>query len=129
MTSDRHRVLVVDGDDKVLDTAAVVLESLGYEVITARSGDEALAMLEAHAPLQVLMTEVVLPGDVAGRDLARFAKAAHPGIAVVYTTRYSPMLLLDSEAPRDGLLVRKPWDQNELKAELSKTFATMAQSC
>ncbi len=128
MTIGRVRVLVVDEDDKGLAAMAVMLESLGYEALTATSGDEALAMLQ-HQSIQVLMTEVVLTGDISGPDLARLAKEMNPAIAIVYTTRYSPMLLLDSEAPRDGPLIRKQWDEGELRTEVCKALATAAAAC
>lgn len=119
MKTARPNVLVVDDDDRVLDTAALVLGSLGYEAITAQSSDQAFAILETHPAIEVLLTDIVLPGSVRGSDLARVAKEANPGIAIVYTTRYSPMMLLDSEAPCDGPLIRKPWDRDELRATLS----------
>jgi CheY-like chemotaxis protein len=126
MKTARPNVLVVDDDDRVLDTATLLLGSLGYEAITAQSGDQAFAILEAHPAIEVLLTDIVLPGNVGGSDLARVAKEANPGIAIVYTTRYSPMLLLDSEAPCDGLLVRKSWDRDELRATLSDALDKVA---
>ena len=123
MESNGLIALIVDEDDSFLDIAVVVLESLGFAAVTAQDGDEALAILWSRPSIALLLTEIVLPGAVnRGSDLARFAKQANPCISIVYTTRYGPMLLLDSEAPRDGLLLRKGWDQGELKAALSNVL-------
>ena len=120
MQSNSQNVLIADEDDSFLDMAAITLESLGLSVIKARDGDEALAILQSCTSIAVLLTEIVLPGGVGGgSELARLAKEANPGISIIYTTRYSPMLLLDSEAPRDGRLLRKVRDRNELKSALS----------
>jgi CheY-like chemotaxis protein len=116
----RATVLVVDDDDAALDTAVVLLESLGYKAITARSDHDALGAMRLH-PVDVLFTDIVAGSIVDGPELARLARQVNPAIAVVYTTRYSPMFLLDSEAPRDGLLVRKPWQRGELGAVLEKS--------
>ncbi len=121
MTADyRATVLVVDDDDVALDTAAGLLRSLGYRAITAQSDRDALAAMRAHS-IDVLLTDIVAGSIVDGPELARLAREVNPGLAVVYTTRYSPMFLLDSEAPRDGLLVRKPWQRRELDAVLAKS--------
>ena len=108
MESSGLNALIVDEDDSFLGMAAVVLESLGFNAVTARDGDEALAILQSRPSIALLLTEIVVPGAVdGGSDLARLAKEANPRISIVYTTRYGPMLLLDSEAPCDGLLLRK----------------------
>jgi CheY-like chemotaxis protein len=116
----RATVLVVDDDDAALDTAVVLLESLGYKAITARSDHDPLGAMRRHA-VDILFTDIVAGSTVDGPELARLAREVNPAIAVVYTTRYSPMFLLDSEAPRDGLLVRKPWQRHELGAVLEKS--------
>lgn len=125
MKNDPASVLVVDDDDRVLDTAAFLLDSLGYKVMTTQSSEEALALLRAH-PIELLLTDIVLRSAIGGPDLARLAREANPGIAILYSTRYSPMFLLDSEAPGDGLLVRKPWDGDQLKAALSAVLGGTA---
>src|SRR5690349_14119862 len=117
----RATVLVVDDDDAALDSAAVMLESLGYKAITARSDRDALGAMRSH-PVNVLFTDIIAGVTVDGPELARLARRLNPAITVVYTTRYSPMFLLDSEAPRDGLLVRKPWQRGELDAVLEKSI-------
>jgi DNA-binding NtrC family response regulator len=120
MTADhRATVLVVDDDDASLDTAAVLLASLGYRAITVQNRRDALTAMRTHS-IDVLLTDIVAGSIVDGPELARLAREVNPGLAVVYTTRYSPMFLLDSEAPRDGLLVRKPWQRRELDAVLAK---------
>lgn len=116
----RATVLVVDDDDVALDTAAVLLGSLGYKAIVARSDRDALAAMRMHS-VDILLTDIVAGSTVDGPELARLARQVNPAIGVVYTTRYSPMFLLDSEAPRDGLLVRKPWQRRDLDAVLEKT--------
>lgn len=128
METNPASVLVVDDDDRVLDMAAVLLGSLGYRALTTQSSEAALATIRADPSIELLLTDIVLTGSIEGPDLARLAKAANPNIAIVYSTRYSPMFLLDSEAPGRALLVRKPWDGEQLKATLSNALRTLAPS-
>ncbi|HTQ34282.1 MAG TPA: CHASE3 domain-containing protein, partial [Stellaceae bacterium] len=72
--SGSETILLVDDDDTVRDTARLMLEDLGYSVIEAQGGAEALAVLQGGAPIDLLFTDVVMPGPVGGRQLAEQAR-------------------------------------------------------
>jgi CheY-like chemotaxis protein len=115
-------VLVVDDDEQVLRTTADLLASLGCKVITTPHGRMAHVILQRNPSIDLLLTDILLAGSMDGLELARLAEEMNPAIAIVYSTTYSPMFLLDSEAPRDRLLVRKPWRRGQLEAALSSAL-------
>jgi PAS domain S-box-containing protein len=81
-------VLVVEDDAFVRDHAIASLESLGYQVMVASDGRQALAMLESGARPELLFTDIVMPGGLNGWDLARRARALMPALKVLYTSGY-----------------------------------------
>lgn len=111
--------VVVEQDEEASDIMAGALLSLGCRVITTPDPESALMALRAEERVDLLVTDVVLQGSIDGPELARLAKETNPQIEIVYSTSYSPMFLLDSEAPPDRLLLRKPWQRNALKTILS----------
>ena len=83
-------VLVVEDDILVRMPIAAYLRHCGYRVIEAGDGPTALAALDAAAePIDLLFTDVVLPGGMTGADIARAAKAKQPGLRVLFTTGYA----------------------------------------
>ena len=80
------RVFVVEDDFIIQETLQVALQNGGYEVATASSGEEAVAMLEAEAPdIRVLITDVNLsPGKLTGWDVAKRARELKPDVPIVY---------------------------------------------
>ena len=87
--SGSETILLVDDDDTVRDTVRLMLEDLGYSVIEAQGGAEALAVLQGGAPIDLLFTDVVMPGPVGGRQLAEQARRADPSLRVLYTSGYT----------------------------------------
>ncbi|HYG85090.1 MAG TPA: PAS domain S-box protein [Azospirillum sp.] len=82
------RVLVVEDDPIVAMTVATALENAGFMVTRATTADEALPMLAA-GEIDLLFSDVVMPGSMSGVDLAHAAQRLHPGLSVVLTTGYS----------------------------------------
>jgi len=99
-------VLVVDDDHAVRATSAALLAEVGYHVLEAGSGSEAMEVLEEEQPIHVLLTDVVMPG-MTGPELARWARQRFPNLAVVFISGYSDP---DALSGTGGLvyLVRKP---------------------
>ncbi|MGA7868017.1 MAG: ATP-binding protein, partial [Stellaceae bacterium] len=83
-------VLVVDDDEIVRTTVASMLEDLGYTVLLASNGREALALLEKRGNFDLLFTDVVMPGAISGRQLAERAVEIVPKLRVLFTSGYSP---------------------------------------
>jgi CheY-like chemotaxis protein len=86
-TQARPRVLLVEDDDDNRELMAEVLESAGYEVVSARSGAEGLRQL-SESPVNAVVTDVGMPG-MGGLDVARAAKQIAPRVPVVVVTGYS----------------------------------------
>lgn len=83
-----ERILVVEDDALVRGHAIASLEGIGYKVIVARDGPEALALLRGGAQCDLLFTDLVMPGGVNGWALAEAAHAQNPAIKVLFTSGY-----------------------------------------
>jgi CheY-like chemotaxis protein len=112
-------VLVVDDDPEVLDATCAIVEELGYAALSARAGEEALAIIRRDKSLGVLLTDIMMP-DMDGWHLARCAKEIRPDLSVIYTTGYSRAPVPDDGAPGFGPLLPKPWRRTQLDALLRK---------
>ncbi|MEC7934535.1 MAG: histidine kinase famiy protein [Pseudomonadota bacterium] len=106
-------ILLVEDSDDVRALAAEVLGALGYRIVLARSGEEALEM-HAKETIDLLFTDIVMPGGMSGLELVeRFASIA-PGVPVLMTTGYNEDLVAD--IPRGTALdvIGKPYRREEL---------------
>ncbi len=86
---DGERVLVVEDEENVREVAKRLLETLGYAVVAARTADDAIALLEPGAGIDLVFSDIVMPGKMSGTDLARWIHAQRPGIKVLLTSGYS----------------------------------------
>jgi two-component system, response regulator PdtaR len=84
------RLLLVEDDLTVRELAAHVFRGEGYEVIEARTGDEAAQKLVDPGPIHMLFADVRLPGKMDGIDVALRARELHPHIAMVIVSAYAP---------------------------------------
>jgi PAS domain S-box-containing protein len=116
--SGSETVLVVEDDHGVRDFAASVLREKGYLVLEASNGEEALGVLDAHPEIELLFTDVVMPGRLNGADLARAARQERPALALLFTSGYTTRLL-EKEWPADEVeLLRKPYRSIDLAARV-----------
>lgn len=103
-------VLLVEDDPAVRGAATLALRGLGYAVQEAVDADAAMAVLEAGLRPDLLFTDVMMPGTLDARSLARRALELRPGLAVVFTTGYSDKVLAGEAALNTQIhLVHKPW--------------------
>ena len=116
MTEPVKTVLVVDDDREVREVALAVLEGAGYRVIEAASGDEAHRLLLAHPDLRVdvLFTDVVMPGQFDGIDLANAARALRPELQVLFATGFANLVRNNRDLDMHGPVLRKPYRTREL---------------
>jgi CheY-like chemotaxis protein len=89
-------VLVVEDDPEVRDVTVEMLRSLGYEVLTAPDAPSALALLSRDDHVDILFSDIVMPGGVNGVELARQAVRLRPRLRVLLASGY-PMSALASE--------------------------------
>ncbi|HEX8222812.1 MAG TPA: PAS domain S-box protein [Allosphingosinicella sp.] len=104
------RVLLVDDEALVRASTADMLAELGYEVVEAESGQEALALIEAGEP-DLVITDHLMPG-LSGTDLARILAAGRPGLPVLIVSGYADLDGLPPDLPR----LTKPFRQADLAA-------------
>jgi PAS domain S-box-containing protein len=112
-------ILVVEDDDDVRTYSSETLRELGYGVLEAANGREALKMLEAHPEVALLFTDVGLPGGMNGRQLAEKARTRRPNLKVLFTTAYARNAIVHDGRLDPGVeLLAKPFTQAELGEKL-----------
>jgi PAS domain S-box-containing protein len=122
----RHapKILVVDDDDGVRDVAMRQLKSLGYTVLMATNGPEALEMLHRNPDIDLLFTDVVMPGGLNGREVAEQARRIIPGLKVLFTSGYfEGALVRDGALESSVRLLVKPYRKNELAETMAEVLA------
>jgi CheY-like chemotaxis protein len=114
----RGLALVVDDEDLVRASTADMLAELGYDVIEASCAEDALALLDGPAAVDVLVTDHMMPG-MTGVELARAVRASRPRANVLIISGYAEVEGLAPELPR----LAKPFRQNDLAESLSRLEA------
>ena len=117
-------ILVVEDDAPVRDYACSVLAQNGYTVHQAVNGDEAFNLLRAGLQVDILFTDVVMPGGMNGSMLAQKARDLWPGLRVLLTSGYPEHELQEGRGWNLGeQLLPKPYRQADLLASLQKLLA------
>jgi signal transduction histidine kinase len=115
----RETILVVEDDEEVLAVTVENLAGLGYRVLTAVNAPEALVILGNHQQVDVLFSDVIMPGGINGVQLAVEARRVHPDLKVVLTSGYTAAALnLEHGLPKDLTLVNKPYHREEVAETL-----------
>jgi CheY-like chemotaxis protein len=118
MVGGTERILLVEDDATVLALTLDVLSGLGYQVVTATNAAEALAALQADAGIDLLFTDVVMPGGVSGLSLARTARELRPALRVLLTSGFvGENRVIDG---REFPLLDKPYESAVLASTLRK---------
>jgi signal transduction histidine kinase/CHASE3 domain sensor protein/CheY-like chemotaxis protein len=114
-------ILLVEDEAAVREIAAAVLHGLGYRVLEAQDGDEALRVFGAHAAeVELLLTDVVLPGKVRGRELGERITAVRPDIKVLYMSGYTENSVVHHGRLDDGVqLLGKPFKREQLARKVA----------
>ena len=109
-------VLVVDDQDVVRDVIRLTLEGAGYTVLDAASPNDALALVRDNGPIDLLVTDVVMP-EMDAFELADRVVSELPGIRVLYTSGYT-------DAGAEGPFIQKPFTPAELVEKVSTVLAS-----
>jgi CheY-like chemotaxis protein len=108
-------ILVVEDNAGIRDLAVRHLESLGYRTISAADGVSALAIIKSGAPIDLLFTDVVMPGGLDGRALAVEARQLLPGLKILFTSGFTAAAasaaIVDTFGPN---LLSKPYRKGDL---------------
>ncbi len=121
-------VLVVEDDDEVRETAVGLLVDLGYRVLKAREATGALSVIDSGASIDVLFTDVVMPGPLRSPELARRARERLPGLAVLFTSGYTENAIVHGGRLDRGVeLLSKPYTREALARKIRHVLANQAQ--
>jgi len=108
-------LLIVDDETSLAEIAEESLQLLGYQVITANNGKQALEQLANNPGIDLLFSDVVMPGGINGFELAEQAKANYPKLKILLTSGYSEKVIArNGQARFETCLLNKPYTQNEL---------------
>ncbi|MDT3672682.1 MAG: PAS-domain containing protein [Aromatoleum sp.] len=113
-------VLLVEDEPEVRRIIRLQLTALGYPVLEAGDGDEAWTLLEAVPDIAILVTDTVMPGDIGGRELVARARALRPDMPILMITGYASDNALAGSAELDVPILRKPFEQDALAAQLAE---------
>ncbi len=108
-------ILLVEDKDDLREIAVEMLEDLGYRLLSAADGPSALALIEEHASIDLLLTDIVMPGGMTGPQLARAATAVRPDLRVLFMSGYAESAVLrEGQVAFDTDLIGKPFRRAEL---------------
>jgi PAS domain S-box-containing protein len=119
VTGGSETVLVVEDDEEVRRTVVDMLTDLGYRVLKAKDAQSALAIIESGVPIDLLFTDVVMPGPLRSPELARKARERLPRVAVLFTSGYTENAIVHGGRLNDGIaLLSKPYHREALARKI-----------
>jgi PAS domain S-box-containing protein len=121
-------VLVVEDDDEVREVAVSMLTELGYRVVKARDAASALVVVDSGIPIDLIFTDVMMPGALRSPELARKAKERLPNVAVLFTSGYTQNAIVHGGRLDAGVeLLAKPYTREGLARKVRHVLANQAQ--
>ncbi|MGV1760889.1 response regulator [Rhizobium sp. A22-96] len=121
-------VLVVEDDDGVRDTSVALLTDLGYRVLKAHDAQSAFAIVNSGVQIDLLFTDVVMPGPMRSTELARKAKAQFPSMAVLFTSGYTENSIVHGGRLDAGVeLLSKPYTREALARKVRHVLSNAQQ--
>jgi CheY-like chemotaxis protein len=107
-------ILLVEDEPDILNIGKSALEKAGYRVLSAINGDVALVMLSTGLTIDLLITDIIMPGVLDGFGLARRVRDIFPNIPIIYTTGFSGVTAVRSKGAPFGATLQKPWKPKAL---------------
>ena len=121
--SSRKTILVVEDNDMVRTYVTAQLESLGYNVLEAENGPSGLEKLASDEQVDLLFTDIIMPGGMNGRELAERALEQHPHLKVLFTSGYDESAITTDGRLTEGMfLLKKPYQRKELKSKIGEVL-------
>ncbi|MTV16703.1 MULTISPECIES: PAS domain S-box protein [Bradyrhizobium] len=121
-------VLVVEDDDEVREVAVAMLTELGYRVVKARDAASALIVVDSGIPIDLIFTDVMMPGILRSPDMARKAKERLPNVAVLFTSGYTQNAIVHGGRLDPGVeLLAKPYTREALARKIRHVLVNQAQ--
>ncbi len=127
-TGGAETVLAVEDDEQVRHTVVDMLSDLGYRVLKAKDAGSALAIIESGVPIDLLFTDVVMPGPLRSPELARKAKERLPNLAVLFTSGYTENAIVHGGRLDEGIeLLSKPYSREALARKIQYVLRSQQQ--
>jgi PAS domain S-box-containing protein len=121
-------ILVVEDDDEVREVAVSMLTELGYRVVKARDAASALVVVDSGIPIDLIFTDVMMPGTLRSPDFARKAKERLPNVAVLFTSGYTQNAIVHGGRLDPGVeLLAKPYTRETLARKIRHVLTNRAQ--
>jgi CheY-like chemotaxis protein len=118
-------VLLVDDDRAVRMLVSEVLEDKGYTILQADDGPSGLHILDSKVRIDLLITDVGLPGGLNGRQVADAARARRPGLKVLFITGYAGNAVVGGGRLEPGMqIMTKPFDMSALATRVRDMLAS-----
>ncbi|WP_246617587.1 response regulator [Rhizobium populisoli] len=119
VTGGSETILVAEDDEQVRATVVEMLGDLGYAVLKAKDAAGALSVIESGVPVDLLFTDVVMPGTLKSTELARHARERLPDIAVLFTSGYTENSIVHGGRLDPGVeLLSKPYTREALARKI-----------
>jgi PAS domain S-box-containing protein len=116
-------ILVVEDDEGVRETVIALLSELGYRVLKAHDAQSALAVIESGVAIDLLFTDVVMPGTLKSPELARKAKERLPDLGVLFTSGYTENAIVHGGRLDEGVnLISKPYSHEALARKVRQVL-------
>jgi CheY-like chemotaxis protein len=110
-------VLVVDDEEDLLEIAVSYLTEMGLNYFQASDGASALEILKQHGEIDLLFTDIVMPGGMNGVELVQYARVLRPDLKIVFSSGFPAEALAErSMSLVDGPLLHKPYQRAEFNA-------------
>ncbi len=118
-----EHILVVEDDELVRESVVDQLSRLGYRISAAANGVAALDVLKAEGDIDLLFTDVMMPGKYNGRDLAAAATRIRPGLKILFTSGYSDAAISRNGRLDEGIsLLTKPYRHQQLAQKIREVL-------
>jgi CheY-like chemotaxis protein len=123
-TDGRRLILVVEDEADVRAATTAMLDELGYRHIEAGDAESALALVEGGAKIDLVFTDVVMPGPLRTRDFALALSRVRPDLPVLFTSGYTENAIVHHGRLDEGVnLLSKPYGKSDLARKLSQMLA------
>jgi CheY-like chemotaxis protein len=128
VTGGSETILVAEDDEQVCATVVEMLSGLGYQVLKAKDASAAWAIIQSGMHIDLLFTDVVMPGPLRSPELARKARERLPDIAVLFTSGYTQNAIVHGGRLDPGVeLLNKPYSRTELARKVKHVIANQKQ--
>ncbi|MCD1619342.1 response regulator [Salipiger manganoxidans] len=119
----QETILIVEDDSLISQQLSAQLTDLGYSVLAAPAGAAALAILKERRDIDLLLTDIILPGGMNGQQVAEAAKAINPQLKLLYTSGYSENAIIHHGRLAPGTeLLSKPYRRSELALKIRQVL-------